>query len=71
MSDRQGPEGYRDPFTGAVLANGAEVLVTDDRGCLTAAVSTLDRAGGSIPLAHTVEVVDASIRGDSLSHSPQ
>jgi glycolate oxidase iron-sulfur subunit len=55
----------------AVLATGAEVLVTANPGCLTQVASALDRAGGSITLAHTVEVLDASIRGDSLSHSPQ
>ncbi len=54
----------------AVLATGAEVLVTANPGCLMQVASALDRAGGSITLAHTVEVLDASIRGDSLSHSP-
>jgi glycolate oxidase iron-sulfur subunit len=54
----------------AVLATGAEVLVTANPGCLMQVASALGRAGGSITLAHTVEVLDASIRGDSLSHSP-
>lgn len=54
----------------AVLATGAEVLVTANPGCLMQVASALDRAGGSITLAHTAEVLDASIRGDSLSHSP-
>jgi glycolate oxidase iron-sulfur subunit len=54
----------------AVLATGAKVLVTANPGCLMQVASALDRAGGSITLAHTVEVLDASIRGDSLSHPP-
>ena len=51
----------------AVLASGAEVLVTANRGCLMQGASALDRAGGSITLAHTVEALDASTRSDSPS----
>jgi glycolate oxidase iron-sulfur subunit len=47
-----------------VMATGAELLVTANPGCLMQVASALERAGaGGIGLAHTVEVLDASIRG--------
>ena len=54
----------------AVLATGAEVLVTANPGCLMQVASSIERTGGSIAMAHTVEVLDASIQGVSLSTSP-
>jgi glycolate oxidase iron-sulfur subunit len=53
----------------SVIATGAELLVTANPGCLMQIASALRRQGRSIALAHTVEVLDASIRGlgpDSL-----
>jgi glycolate oxidase iron-sulfur subunit len=46
-----------------VLATGAELLVTANPGCLMQVAAALRRRGGSIALAHTVEVLDASLRG--------
>jgi len=46
-----------------VLATGAELLVTANPGCLMQVASSIGRAGGHLALAHTVEVLDASIRG--------
>jgi glycolate oxidase iron-sulfur subunit len=46
-----------------VLKTGAQLLVTANPGCLMQTASAIGRAGGSIALAHTVEVLDASIRG--------
>jgi glycolate oxidase iron-sulfur subunit len=46
-----------------VLATGAELLVTANPGCLMQVASSLDRLGGRIALAHTVEVLDASLCG--------
>jgi glycolate oxidase iron-sulfur subunit len=46
-----------------VLATGAELLVTANPGCLMQVAAALRRKGGSIALAHTVEVLDASLRG--------
>ena len=54
----------------AVLATGAEVMVTANPGCLMQVASAVARSGGSIAMAHTVEVLDASIRGINLSVSP-
>ncbi|HSP39677.1 MAG TPA: heterodisulfide reductase-related iron-sulfur binding cluster [Frankiaceae bacterium] len=46
-----------------VLSTGAELLVTANPGCLMQTASSISALGGSIALAHTVEVLDASIRG--------
>jgi glycolate oxidase iron-sulfur subunit len=46
-----------------VVATGASLLVTANPGCLMQVDSALRRTGQSIALAHTVEVLDASIRG--------
>ena len=50
----------------SVLATGAEVLVTANPGCLMQVAASVRRTGGSIAMAHTVEVLDASIRGAHL-----
>lgn len=46
-----------------VAATGAELLVTANPGCLMQVASSLERSGTPMALAHTVEVLDASIRG--------
>ena len=46
-----------------VLATGADLLVTANPGCLMQVAAAVHRAGGAIGLAHTVQVLDASIRG--------
>ncbi len=46
-----------------VVATGATLLVTANPGCLMQVHAALRRTGRSIALAHTVEVLDASIRG--------
>jgi len=46
-----------------VLATGARLLVTANPGCLMQVASALRRTGGTIGLAHTAQVLDASIRG--------
>jgi glycolate oxidase iron-sulfur subunit len=46
-----------------VAATGADLLVTANPGCLLQISSALSRAGTSMPTAHTVEVLDASIAG--------
>jgi glycolate oxidase iron-sulfur subunit len=46
-----------------VLATQADLLVTANPGCLMQIASAIGRAGESMALAHTVEVLDASIRG--------
>jgi glycolate oxidase iron-sulfur subunit len=46
-----------------VLATGADVLVTANPGCLMQVAASVRRLNGRIALAHTAEVLDASIRG--------
>jgi glycolate oxidase iron-sulfur subunit len=46
-----------------VIATGAAMLVTANPGCLMQLAGALDRAGTSLGMAHTIEVIDASIRG--------
>jgi glycolate oxidase iron-sulfur subunit len=46
-----------------VLATAAELLVTANPGCLMQVAGSVRRRGGRIALAHTVEVLDASLRG--------
>jgi glycolate oxidase iron-sulfur subunit len=49
-----------------IAATGAELLITANPGCLMQVRSALARRGVSIRLKHTVEVLDASIRGAAL-----
>ncbi|MGH3763822.1 MAG: glycolate oxidase subunit GlcF [Pseudonocardiaceae bacterium] len=49
-----------------VLATGASVLVTANPGCLMQIASSARRLGGQLTLAHTVTVLDASIRNVPL-----
>ncbi|MBB2943732.1 glycolate oxidase iron-sulfur subunit [Actinoplanes lutulentus] len=51
----------------AVAATGAALLVTANPGCLMQVAAALRRRGGSIAMAHTVQVLDASIRGLPVS----
>jgi glycolate oxidase iron-sulfur subunit len=46
-----------------ILATGAELMVTANPGCLMQVAASVQRAGGDIGLAHTAQVLDASIRG--------
>jgi glycolate oxidase iron-sulfur subunit len=50
-----------------VVATGADLLITANPGCLMQVDSALRRRGTSIALAHTIEVLDASIRGLPVS----
>jgi len=46
-----------------IVATGAQVLVTANPGCLMQVAAAVRRRGGTIALAHTAHVLDASIRG--------
>ncbi|MEV6597682.1 heterodisulfide reductase-related iron-sulfur binding cluster [Actinoplanes sp. NPDC051346] len=47
----------------AVLATGAELLVTANPGCLMQVAAAVRRLGGQVAMAHTAQVLDASLRG--------
>jgi glycolate oxidase iron-sulfur subunit len=49
-----------------VLRTKAQLLVTGNPGCLMQVASSVERSGDRIALAHTIEVLDASIRGLSV-----
>jgi glycolate oxidase iron-sulfur subunit len=46
-----------------IASTGAALLVTANPGCLMQVGSALQRQGARIGMAHTIEVLDASIRG--------
>jgi glycolate oxidase iron-sulfur subunit len=50
-----------------VAATGAQLLVTANPGCLMQVAASLRRSGTRLAMAHTVEVLDASLRGLPVS----
>ncbi|WP_067968923.1 (Fe-S)-binding protein [Nocardiopsis trehalosi] len=46
-----------------VRSTGAELLVAGNPGCSLQIASAVERSGGSIAVAHTAQVLDASLRG--------
>lgn len=46
-----------------VAASGAQVLVTSNPGCLLQISAALRRTGISLPAVHTIQIIDAAIRG--------
>jgi glycolate oxidase iron-sulfur subunit len=50
-----------------IVATRAQVLVTANPGCLMQVTSAIERSGHTMGMAHTVEVLDASIRGAPAS----
>jgi glycolate oxidase iron-sulfur subunit len=55
-----------DRKAGNVLAQKPDVVVSGNPGCLLQLRTSLERAGHRIPVMHTVELLDASIRGTSV-----
>ena len=49
-----------------IVATGARLLVTANPGCLMQVTSAIERSGHPMGMAHTVEVLDASIHGTRL-----
>jgi glycolate oxidase iron-sulfur subunit len=47
----------------SVLSTGAELLISANPGCSLQIASALEAQGESIAIAHTAEILDASIRG--------
>ena len=46
-----------------IVATGAQLLVTANPGCLMQVAAAIDRSGHPMGMAHTIEVLDASIHG--------
>lgn len=53
-----------------IVATGARLLVTANPGCLMQVASAIERSGHPMGMAHTIEVLDASIRGTRLPIPP-
>jgi glycolate oxidase iron-sulfur subunit len=50
-----------------ILKTGAQMIVTSNPGCMLQIQSSLKRMGhDALPMAHPVEVLDASLRGDPV-----
>jgi glycolate oxidase iron-sulfur subunit len=52
-----------DRKAGLIASLDADVVVTGNPGCILQLQASLDRAGKHIPVLHTVQLLDASIRG--------
>jgi glycolate oxidase iron-sulfur subunit len=50
-----------------IASLGADVVVTGNPGCILQLQASLERAGKKISVLHTVQLLDASIRGQLLS----
>jgi glycolate oxidase iron-sulfur subunit len=50
-----------------ILKTGAQIIVTSNPGCMLQIQSSLKKIGhGGLPMAHPVEVLDASLRGEPV-----
>jgi glycolate oxidase iron-sulfur subunit len=49
-----------------ILKTGAEVVVTSNPGCMLQVQASLKKMGREMPMAHPIEVLDASIRGEPV-----
>ncbi|HXN52824.1 MAG TPA: heterodisulfide reductase-related iron-sulfur binding cluster [Candidatus Acidoferrum sp.] len=56
-----------DRKAGLIAALEADVVVTGNPGCILQLQASLERAGKRIPVLHTIQLLDASIRGQFLS----
>jgi glycolate oxidase iron-sulfur subunit len=51
---------------GNILKTGAWMIVTSNPGCMLQIQASLKKMGHDMPMAHPMEVVDASIRGEPV-----
>ena len=51
-----------------VLKTGAQMIVTSNPGCMLQIQASLKKMGHEIPMAHPMEVLDASIRGEPVEN---
>lgn len=62
-----GPAGeLGDRKADAVVATGAELLIAGNPGCIMQIQNALQKRGANLRAAHTIELVDLSIRGGSV-----
>jgi len=60
-----------DRKAGLIASLDADVVVTGNPGCILQLQASLGRAGKKIPVLHTIQLVDASIRGQVLPYSSE
>jgi len=58
-----------DRKAGLIAPLDADVVVTGNPGCILQLQASLERAGKQIPVLHTIQLLDASIRGELPSSS--
>jgi glycolate oxidase iron-sulfur subunit len=56
-----------DRKAGLIASLDADVVVTGNPGCILQLQASLERAGKKIPVLHTIQLLDASVRGQLLS----
>jgi len=56
-----------DRKAGIIASLEADVVVTGNPGCILQLQASLERTGKRIPVLHTIQLLDASIRGELLS----
>jgi len=56
-----------DRKAGLITPLDADAVVTGNPGCILQLQASLERAGKRIPVVHTIQLLDASIRGRSLT----
>jgi glycolate oxidase iron-sulfur subunit len=56
-----------DRKAGLIASLEADIVVTGNPGCILQLQASLERAGKRIPVLHTIQLLDASIRGQLLS----
>jgi glycolate oxidase iron-sulfur subunit len=56
-----------DRKAGLIAALDADVVVTGNPGCILQLQASLERAGKKIPVLHTIQLLDASLRGQLVS----
>jgi len=49
-----------------ILKTGARMVITSNPGCMLQIQASLRKMGRSMPMAHPVEVLDASLRGEPV-----
>jgi glycolate oxidase iron-sulfur subunit len=60
-----------DRKAGLIAPLAPDVVVTGNPGCILQLEASLERAGKKIPVLHTIQLLDASIRGQQLRALPK
>jgi glycolate oxidase iron-sulfur subunit len=50
----------------SIMPLSADVVITGNPGCILQLRASLARAGSAVPVVHTIQLLDASLRGQPL-----